>query len=252
MLGSVWPLLRGLAEDAAVHWREPDQGMWEMRTEPRHFVHSKLLCWVALDRAVRLAREAGLDGPLARWRQTRDEIRRTILRDGFSQSQRSFTQSFGSEAVDATALAIPRIGFLPATDPRVLSTIDRIQQVLGESGLVHRYCGADGIPGTEGTFTLCTFWLVDALALAGRLEEAHAAFERLAGYANDVGLLSEEVDPRSGELLGNFPQGFTHLALISAAVNLAKIERHGAEHRAVTEGDRIGRARRAVSGQRSV
>jgi alpha,alpha-trehalase len=243
-----WPLLSGLVEQAAEHWREPDNGIWEIRGGPRHFLYSKLMCWVALDRGIRIAREDGLDAPLDRWRATRREIREAILDQGYSQSVGAFTQAFGSDDLDATALAIPRIGFLPATDPRFLSTLDRIQERLaGPDGFVHRYCTADGLPGGEGSFTLCTLWLVDALALAGRVDQARALFERILRRANDLGLFSEEFESASGELLGNYPQGFTHLGLIGAAVNLAKAHRHGAEHEAQTEGERAGTARRAAS-----
>jgi GH15 family glucan-1,4-alpha-glucosidase len=208
------------------------------------------MCWAALDSGLRLARDFGLDAPLDRWHSTRDQIRQAILERGYDRQLGAFTQAFGSSTLDASALVIPRIGFLPPTDPRVRSTVQQIQRRLTRDGLVYRYRTTDGLAGGEGTFTLCTFWLVDALALGGRLDEAHALFERAAGCANDVGLLAEEIDPDSGEQLGNFPQGFSHLALIGAAVNLAKAAAHGAEEQSETEGDRAGRASRAASGER--
>jgi GH15 family glucan-1,4-alpha-glucosidase len=242
-----WSLLRALVGQAAQLWRQPDYGIWEVRGGPRHFLHSKLMCWVALDRGIRLAREDGLPAPLDRWRQVRSEIREAILTQGYNARLGAFTQAFGSDALDATALAIPRLGFLPATDPRVLSTLERVrQQLVGPEGFVHRYCTPDGLPGGEGTFTLCSLWLVDALALAGQVDEARALFERVLGCANDVGLFSEELESATGLLLGNFPQGFTHLGLVGAAVNLAKAGRDGPEHEPETEGERAGRARRAA------
>jgi alpha,alpha-trehalase len=244
---TAWPLLQALVERAAACWQSPDNGIWEVRGGPRHFLYSKLMCWVALDRGIRIAREDGLPAPLERWRQIRAEIRQAILTQGYSERVGAFTQSFGSDDLDATALAIPRVGFLPATDARFVSTIDRVRERLMRDGrYVHRYCTADGLPGGEGTFTLCSLWLVEAQALAGRQAEARELFERLVGCANDLGLFSEEVEPTTGQLLGNFPQGFTHLGVIGAAVNLAKAAHHGAEHTAETEGERAGKARRAA------
>ncbi len=244
----IWMLLRGLVEQAAAHWQDLDQGIWEMRGAPRPFLYSKLMCWVALDRGVRLAQEHGLDAPLDRWRTTRDAIRAAIESRGYDATLGAFTQAFGSSALDASALAIPRVGFLPATDPRVRSTVERIRTTLTHEGLVQRYVAPDGLPGGEGAFLLCSFWLVDALALEGRVDEARAIFERLAGYANDVGLFSEEIDLRDGAFLGNFPQGFTHLALINAAVHLAHAAQHGPEREPRSEADRVEPARRAAAG----
>ncbi len=221
----LWGLLAFLADRAAARWREPDQGIWEVRGGPRHFLYSKLLCWVALDRALRLADARRLPGDLARWRRTREEIRRAIETEGYDPEIGAFTQALGERALDASALAVPLVGFLPPADPRVRSTVARIQERLTRKGLVYRYLVAetdDGLPGGEATFALCSFWLVDNLALAGRGEEACELFERAAGYANEVGLLAEEIDPATGELLGNHPQGFTHLALIRSAVTIAK------------------------------
>ncbi|MFN8556432.1 MAG: glycoside hydrolase family 15 protein [Dehalococcoidia bacterium] len=237
-----WALLRRLVDEAAVRWDQPGHGIWEVRGDRQHYLYGKLMAWAALDRGVRLAREHGLEAPTEQWTRTRDAIREAILNRGYSQRLGAFTQAFGVEALDASALAIPRIGFLPATDPRVQSTIDRIRQDLTHDGLVYRYRNPDGLPGSEAAFAMCSFWLVDALALAGRLDEARELFDRLLLYANDVGLLSEEIDAERHELLGNFPQGFTHLALIGAAVNLAKAMKHGAEDRSENEAERADRA----------
>ncbi|MDQ3809135.1 MAG: glycoside hydrolase family 15 protein [Chloroflexota bacterium] len=242
-----WGLVRHLVDQAAQHWTESGSGIWEVRGGPRPFLYGKLMCWAALESGLRLAREHRLAAPVDAWRRTREQIRQAILERGYDSSVGGFTQAFGSSSLDASALVIPRIGFLPATDPRVQSTVEQIQRRLTRHGLVYRYRGPDGLAGGEATFTLCTFWLVDALALGGRVEEAHALFERVLGFASDLGLLAEEIDPDTGEQLGNFPQGFSHLALIRAAVNLAKASRHGAEHQAETDADRAGRASRAAS-----
>lgn len=221
----IWGVLWRLADQAAARWQEPDQGIWEVRGGPRHFLYSKLLCWVALDRAIRLADRAGLvDGRPKRWRRTRAAIRGAILTQGYDPELGAFTQSLGERALDASALALPLMGFLPATDPRVRSTVQRIQERLTAHGLVYRYLADDGLPGGAATFALCSFWLVDNLASAARVDEARALFERVTGYANDVGLLAEEIDPASGDLLGNYPQGFTHLALIRSALTIARAE----------------------------
>jgi alpha,alpha-trehalase len=219
----LWPVLASLADRAARRWREPDQGLWEVRTGPRHFLYSKLLCWVAVDRALSLARAYHLPGDVARWRQARDEIRSAILSRGYDERLGAFTQAFGYPALDASTLAIPLVGFLPASDPRMRSTIRAVRTQLTSNGLVYRYRTADardGVPGHEATFAMCTFWMVDNLILLGDQDEATKMFEHVAAYANDVGLLAEEIQPRTRELLGNFPQGFTHLALIRSAVRL--------------------------------
>jgi GH15 family glucan-1,4-alpha-glucosidase len=214
-----------LADAAAARWREPDAGMWEMRGEPRHHVSSKLMCWVALDRAVALA--PGL-GPHARpeaWAAARDEVRAVILDRGFSERRGAYAQALDTDELDAAALLMPLVGFLPADAPRMRATIEAVARELTDDGLVVRYRtsagdNADGISGEEGTFVLCSFWLVSCLSLAGEHERAEALFDRLTGFANDVGLLAEEVDPRTGELLGNFPQAFSHIGLITAAEHL--------------------------------
>jgi alpha,alpha-trehalase len=244
----VWNLLRDLAEQAAEHWNEAGSGMWEVRGSAQPFLYGKLMCWAALDAGLGIADEHGLEAPLDHWRDTRDQIRQAILEKGYDAHLAAFTQAFGSSTLDAGALVIPRVGFLPPTDPRVRSTVDRIRRRLTKNGLVYRYRTSDGMAGGEGTFTLCTFWLVEALALGGRLDEAHELFEWVVGYANDLGLLAEEINPDTAEQLGNFPQGFSHMALIGAAVNLAKAAGHGPEQQAETESERADGARSAAGG----
>src|SRR2546421_7233418 len=207
-----------VADAAAAGWQEPDQGIWEVRGGPRDFLYSKLMCWVALDCAVELAGTLHAYDRIDAWTATRERIRAAILERGWSEKAVAFTQAFGSDDLDASALMIPIVGFLPATDPRVRSTIDAIAERLTDAhGLVYRYRASDGLAGEEGTFLLCTFWLAQAQALAGEIELARATFEQAIAYANDVGLLAEEVDPTSGELLGNFPQAFSHIGLVNAA-----------------------------------
>ncbi|HSE08781.1 MAG TPA: glycoside hydrolase family 15 protein [Nocardioidaceae bacterium] len=221
--------LVALADAAAVRWREPDQGIWEVRGDPQHFLYSKVMCWVALDRAIALADVIGDRSRVEDWKRTRDEIFETIVKDGWSDSAGAFTQHFGTDALDASNLMLPIVGFLPATDPRVLATIDAIEERLTDDrGLVYRYRteeGVDGLAGEEGTFLLCTFWLAQALAMSGQVDRARAVFERAAGFVNDVGLLAEEVDPETGELLGNFPQAFSHIGLVNAAWAISEAER---------------------------
>jgi alpha,alpha-trehalase len=243
-----WKVLRGLIERAAAEWTEEGRGIWEVRGGPQPFLYGKLMCWAALDAGINLAQEHELEAPVEEWQNTREQIRQAILDQGYDRELGAFTQAFGSRNLDASALIIPRIGFLPATDERVRSTLGRIRQQLTRDGLVYRYCTPDGLPGGEGTFTLCTFWLADALALSGDVDEARALFDRALGYANDLGLLAEEIDPESGHQLGNFPQGFSHMALIGAAVDIAKAATEGAEHRPRSEAERAGPAQRAAAG----
>jgi GH15 family glucan-1,4-alpha-glucosidase len=211
--------LVGLADTAAARWQEPDQGMWEVRSGPQHFLYSKLMCWFALDRAVELADRLGVADRAADWKVVAYDIRDTILERGYNPGIGAFTQAFESRVLDASALMIPIVGFLPAADERVESTIRAVEQHLtNDRGLVYRYQDAeDGLPGDEGTFLLCTFWLAQCHALAGRGERAKEVFELAVGFRNDVDLLAEEVDPATGELLGNFPQAFSHLGLVNAA-----------------------------------
>jgi GH15 family glucan-1,4-alpha-glucosidase len=220
--------LADLADIAGARWQEADQGIWEIRGEPRHFLYSKLMCWVALDRAIALAARLDARDRVDRWRQTRDAIAQAIVTRGWNERVGAFTQSFGSDELDASTLMLPIVGFIPAHHPQMRATIDAIATHLtDERGLVYRYLAADGLEGDEGSFLLCTFWLAQALALAGDIDRARATFETAAMYVNDVGLLSEEVDPRTGELLGNFPQAFSHIGLINAAWAIAQAERSG-------------------------
>jgi GH15 family glucan-1,4-alpha-glucosidase len=213
--------LAELADETCQHWAEPDSGLWEMRKEPRHYTHSKLMCWAALDRALRMARHGILEGDVARWRETRERIREVVLREGYSEERGAFVQSFGSRELDASSVLIPIHELLPCNDPRVQSTLDATLAQLTENGFVYRYVADDGLPGREGAFGLTTFWLVDALALSGRLEEAERIFEGMARAASPLGLYAEQLDPRTGALLGNLPQAFTHLGLINSALYLA-------------------------------
>src|SRR6266571_1509747 len=214
-----------VADTAAARWQEPDQGIWEVRGGPRDFLYSKLMCWVALDCAIELADTLDALDRIDGWAAARERIRAAILERGWSEKAGAFTQAFGSDDLDASALMIPIVGFLPATDPRMRATIDAIAERLTDThGLVYRYRASDGLAGSEGTFLLCTFWLTHALALAGEVERARATFERAVAYVNDVGLLAEEVDPVSGELLGNFPQAFSHIGLVNAAWAISQAE----------------------------
>ena len=215
-----------LADTAARRWQEKDQGIWEIRGEPRDFLYSKLMCWVALDRAVILADRLNASSRIGSWTQTRDQIREAIVTKGWSDRAKAFTQSFGSDELDASSLMMPLVGFLPADDPRVLATVDATEERLTDQrGLVYRYRSRDGLDGEEGTFLLCTFWLAQALAQTGQPVRARAVFERAAAFVNEVGLLAEEVDPVSGELLGNFPQAFSHIGLVNAAWAISESER---------------------------
>lgn len=217
--------LAHLADAAADGWRAPDAGLWEMRVAPAHHLNSKLFCWVALDRAARLSVSAGLRGDAAKWRREADAVRAAILEQGFSRDLGAFTQTLGGAALDASALRIPLTQFLPATDPRVVSTVERIERELQTGGLILRYRVEDGLGGREGTFALCTLWMANVLARMGQPQRARAYFERVLAAANDVGLLAEQIDPVSHELLGNFPQAFTHLGVIDAALAIAEAER---------------------------
>ncbi|MCS6801427.1 MAG: glycoside hydrolase family 15 protein [Chloroflexota bacterium] len=217
-----WPYYAAIADYVCSAWQQPDSGIWEVRTEPRHFVYSKLMCWVALDRAIRIARRRGFEAPLARWRASRMAIRQAIETHGFNPRRNSFVQAFGDEdALDAANLLIPQHGFLPYHDPRVQGTIEATKRfLLSKDGLVYRYNADDGVAGGEGAFVLCSFWLVNALALSGRVEEAMALFNRLIRYVSPLGLLAEQVDPETGKQLGNFPQAFSHIGLINSVIYL--------------------------------
>ena len=223
-----WALNKKLLEWLEDGWRQPDEGIWEVRGPRRHFVHSKVMAWVAFDRAVRSVEEYEREGPVDRWRQLRDEIHDDVCREGFSEKLGAFTQSYGMDRLDASLLMIPLVGFLPADDERVVGTVAAIERELVEDGLVARYradeenTGVDGLPPGEATFLPCSFWLAQVYAMQGRLDEAETLFERLLGLRNDLGLLSEEYDVEAGRLVGNFPQAFTHLTLVDAALTLAE------------------------------
>jgi GH15 family glucan-1,4-alpha-glucosidase len=230
-LGELHPEIQAfvayLADAAAARWRETDAGMWEMRGEPRHHLSSKVLCWVALDRAVKLAPALGAYAKADEWTSARDAVRDAVLSEGWSEDKQAYAQSFGAHELDAAQLLMPLVGFLPATDPRMRSTIEAIADELTEDGLVLRYrnaegLNADGLTGEEGTFVICSFWLVSCLAQAGDVERAEKLFEQLVGYANDLGLIAEEIDTATGEQLGNFPQAFSHIGLITAAYEIDK------------------------------
>ncbi len=221
--GDGWNLARALVNHVEQVWDQPDEGIWEVRGPRRHFTHSKVMAWVALDRAVRSAEQFGLEAPLDRWKATRRAIHERVCREGFDPKLNSFTQSFGSDLLDASLLMIPLVGFLPPDDPRVEGTVAAIGKHLRKDGFVARYDSSqtdDGLPPGEGAFLPCTFWLADCYAVMGRRAEARELFERLAGLCNDVGLLSEEYDPAARRLLGNFPQAFTHVGLVNTAFNL--------------------------------
>jgi alpha,alpha-trehalase len=214
-----------VADAAAERWHDPDQGIWEVRGGPQHCLYSKLMCWVALDRAIDLADLLDATHRVDGWSKIRSEIRDAILQHGWSEGAGAFAQALGSDELDASALVIPLVGFLPPDDPRVVATIHAIEERLtDERGLVFRYVSEDGLEGDEGTFLLCTFWLAQAQALAGEVERARETFERASSYANDVGLLAEEVDPATGSLLGNFPQAFSHIGLVNAAWAISQAE----------------------------
>jgi GH15 family glucan-1,4-alpha-glucosidase len=220
---SDWDLQRALLEHLAAIWKEPDDGIWEVRGERRHFTYSKVMAWVAFDRAMKSVENYRLPGPVDTWRAVRDEIHREVCEKGFDAARGAFVQSYDSNALDASALLFPLVGFLPPSDPRVNSTVAAIERDLMEGGLVLRYrhdSTDDGLPGNEGAFLACSFWLVDNYVLLGRLEEARVLFNRLLSLRNDLGLLAEECDTETGRMLGNFPQAFSHVALINSAHNL--------------------------------
>ncbi|MFH5822903.1 glycoside hydrolase family 15 protein [Georgenia sp. AZ-5] len=232
-----WALQRALVEHVALHWREPDEGIWEVRGGRRHFVHSKVMAWVAFDRAARAVVEHGLPGDADRYRHLADQVHTEVCHEGYDPRRGTFVQSYGSASLDASLLLLPAVGFLPATDDRVVRTVDAIAAELTRDGFVQRYltdppqeASPDGLGGPEGSFLLCTFWLVDALALRGDYAQASRLFERAITAANDVGLLAEEYDPVAGEPLGNFPQAFSHVGLVNSARLLAGGGRRALPH----------------------
>jgi len=217
----VWEAVKRICDFVCGNWNRKDRGMWEMRTEPKHYLHSKLMCWVALDRGIKIARREKLTAPLDQWVGSAEEIHNAILEQGFSSRLKSFVQCFGEEQLDATALLIPIHQFLPPEDPRVQSSIDAVWRGLSAgNGLLYRYQGDDGLAGKEGAFILCSYWLINALALSRRIEEADGVFRKMLEQVSPLGLLSEEVDPRDGRLIGNFPQAVSHIGLINAALHL--------------------------------
>jgi GH15 family glucan-1,4-alpha-glucosidase len=223
-----WALQRALMGHLELAWREPDEGIWEVRGPRRHFTHSKVMAWVAFDRAIKAVERHGAWGPVERWRRLRADVHAEVCRRGFDPRRNTFTQYYGSEDLDASLLMIPLVGFLPPTDSRVLGTVAAIERDLMWNGLVQRYRPKehiDGLPGGEGAFLACTFWLADNYALQGRREDALRLFERLLGLCNDLGLLAEEYDPDEQRQLGNFPQAFSHVMLINTARNL--VREHG-------------------------
>ncbi|MFQ5893834.1 MAG: glycoside hydrolase family 15 protein, partial [Nitrospinota bacterium] len=220
----LWVNLRRLLNWVCDNWQRQDEGIWEVRGGQDHFVYSKLMCWVALDRGLRLAGKRSFPADRDRWETTRDEIYEEIMAKGWNEERQAFVQAYGSENLDASNLMMPLVFFLSPTDPRMLATLDATMRELVADSLVYRYNveeAPDGLRGEEGTFSICTFWLVEALTRAGRIEEARLIFEKMLTYANHLGLYAEQIGP-TGEALGNFPQAFTHLALISAAYNLDK------------------------------
>jgi GH15 family glucan-1,4-alpha-glucosidase len=232
-----WRLERALVEHLEKIWDQPDEGIWEVRGGRRHFTHSKVMVWVAFDRAIRTVEEFGLDGPVERWRTLRERIHEEVCRRGFDPELNSFVQAYGTKVLDASLLLIPQVGFLPANDSRVQGTVTAIEGRLLRDGFVARYdpaSAADGLPGSEGAFLACSFWLADNYVLQDRRDDARALFERLLSLRNDVGLLAEEYDPRARRQVGNFPQAFSHVALVNTAHNLTRA--YGpAQHRAVSK-----------------
>jgi GH15 family glucan-1,4-alpha-glucosidase len=224
-----WDLQIALMDYLCTGWREPDDGIWEVRGPRRHFTHSKVMAWVAIDRGIKTIEECGVEGPIERWKKTRQEIHDQVCDEGFNVAKGSFTQYYGSDQMDASLLMIPMVGFLPAHDPRVKGTIEAVERELMDGGFVLRYRTADtgdvdGLTGREGAFLACSFWMADCLAMLGRTEDARKMFDRLLGLRNDLGLLSEEYDPVAGRLVGNFPQAFSHVSLVNSA---AKLSGHG-------------------------
>ena len=226
-----WALLVEIVDWVAENWQLPDSSIWEVRAEPRHYVYSKVMCWVALDRAIRMAADLGAPPNLARWEDARAAIHRDVIEHGWNEEKQAFVQYYGGESLDAANLLLPVVGFLPGDDPRVVGTIRATLRELSRDGMLYRYTSDDGLPGEEGVFSICTFWLADALILSGDLENGERVFRRMLRFANHVGLYSEQIDTRTGDFLGNFPQAFTHIALINTAQLLE--EAHAARRSAL-------------------
>jgi len=225
-----WSLQRKLIDELAEHWDEPDNGLWEIRGPQRRFTHSRVMVWVAFDRAVAAVERHGFDGPVDKWRALREQVREEVLEHGYDAKRGTFTQHYDTDEVDASLLMLSDVGFIEGDDPRMLGTIAAVEQDLLRDGLLLRYrtaTGVDGLTGDEHPFLACSFWLVEAYALAGRVEDAHALMKRLLELPNDVGLLSEEYDPKGHRFVGNFPQAFSHLALVGAANQLERLAEVG-------------------------
>ena len=239
-----WDRIRDIVDYVRDSWDEPDAGIWEVRGGPEHFVYSKVMCWVALDRGIAIAVDGAHDAPLKAWRVARETIRQDVLENGYDADVGAFTQSYGTDALDATGLLLPIVGFLPFDDDRIRGTIDAIEAELGRDDVfVQRYDGDDGLPGEEGAFVLCSCWLIDALALSGRVEAAQARFESLCSYLNPLGLIAEELDPETGAHLGNYPQAFSHIGLINSALYLGYARGHetpGPAPMGIRLGDPVG------------
>jgi GH15 family glucan-1,4-alpha-glucosidase len=239
-----WKVQRVMLQHLQETWRNPDQGIWEVRGPPQHFTHSRVMSWVAFDRAIKSVEHFGLEGDVENWRTTRDAIQKDILANGYDAHRNTFVQHYGGKAVDASLLLMPQVGFLPADDSRIAGTVAQIERELMHNGLVQRYATHlvdDGVGGREGAFLACSFWLADAYVMAGREAEAKDLFDRLLSYRNDVGLLAEEYDTIRNRLVGNFPQAFSHIGLVNTAFNLARPSvgpaRQRSERRAPTNGE---------------
>jgi GH15 family glucan-1,4-alpha-glucosidase len=222
-----WSLQRTLVNELADHWDEPDNGLWEIRGPRRRFTHSRVMVWVAFDRAIRGVEEHGLEGPVERWRELRDQVRAEVLARGYDEKRQTFTQHYDTKEVDASLLVLSQVGFVAGDDPRMLGTIAAVEADLMRNGLLLRYrteSGVDGLAGDEHPFLACSFWLVRAYAAAGRLDDARKLMRHLVGLCNDVGLLSEEYDVGNDRMAGNFPQAFSHLTLVGAAMALRDAE----------------------------
>ncbi|MGH2748536.1 MAG: glycoside hydrolase family 15 protein, partial [Actinomycetota bacterium] len=215
-----WALQKRIVEFVCECWQEPDEGIWEVRDRRRHFVLSKVMAWVAVDRAVRAVERFGREGPVERWRDVRDAIREEVMEKGYDQDRGHFIRAYDDPSLDAALLMLPLVGFIEATDPRMRETIEAIERELVVDGFVQRYTADDGLPPGEGAFLMCTLWLANAMVLIGRAGDCRKYFERVLSVANDVGLLAEEYDVRLGRLVGNFPQAFSHTALVATAVAL--------------------------------
>jgi pentatricopeptide repeat protein len=220
-----WEFLTGMVDTAAANWNKPDRGIWEMRGSPRHFVHSKVMCWAALNYGIMLAQKLEREAPVERWKEAREDLRRGIEKEGYDQDRGVFVQAFDNKAMDAALLLIPTVGFIEYTDERMVRTANEVQKELAVNGLLRRYPeGNDAMDGKEGAFLACSFWLVNCLARQGRLDEAHNVFKRAVRTGNDLGIFSEEYDIKREEMLGNYPQGLTHLSLITAIIALTEME----------------------------